>query len=544
MAYRTNGKFFDVHTGGRLDEVFLRIDEMLNNEAIVRVIDPDPDDEPGKLKITARKPRCMIQVFRARQRTEDALALPLERPWVDLPKTIDLPPDPRYLRDLTNRAHYSVDPECARESDAGSDLVNPIEGLWRAEIVPGAIRGCSLDVTMDVGPLYDLSSMAIPDPWSAGNAFLKTKTRQIEVLAPALGQLPGDPVEVARRLAERAVEVADAEIERDSRKKPYDRHARPYDDIPTVVHGRTFFDLRERLAVALFSMPAYRGWALDRLAAEADTDLRDLRERFRRRVPSATEAALDDALEQSEEGRRIRDRASNPSPLDLSRHLSAWLGDVPANDLFERWESERIEAFMLGTTGPDDGSFSDRWEALRELLFAPSYTRELTLLTLAHDRRTDRIGFYRVVLPRPAWYLARIRNYQNHPGWTDLPFDLVPDRPVAFRSFARLADDVPRLVDELRSRDYRVVAVEYDSFAKPRKQSPVRALRQARVAVELASEDGRLRIEFDVERDGSDSSETTLVDVRLTAEGDPVIEALAAAARDRTKARILAEAGG
>ena len=45
--------------------------------------------------------------------------------------------------------------------------------------------------------------------------------------------------------------------------------------------------------------------------------------------------ALDDALEQSVEGRAIRERAMNPSPLDLSRHLSAWLGDIPANDLFE-----------------------------------------------------------------------------------------------------------------------------------------------------------------------------------------------------------------
>jgi len=544
LAFRTNGKFFDVHTGGRLDDVFLQIDEMLNNEAIVRVVDPDPTGEPHKLKITAIKTGCKIQVFRTREQSEDPLALPLERPWAAPPMTIDLPPDPRYLRNLTNRAHYSADPECAGLAEEGSDGAGPIEGLWRANVQAGAIRGCTLDVTMDVGPLFDLSSMAIPSPWSAWNLWLKTKTRHIEVLAPELDELPEDLVEVARRLADRAVEVDGAEIERDSRKKPYAKHARPYHDLPTLVHGRTFFDLRERLAVALFSLPDYRQWALDKLAAEAETDLLDLRERFRRRVPTATDEALDDAIEQSEEGRRIRDRASNPSPLGLSRHLSAWLGDVPANDLFERWESDRIEAFLVdGATAADRALFEKRWEALRELLFASSYTRELTLLTPVHDRRSDRIGYFRVILPRPAWYQTRVRNYQKHPGWTDLPFDLVPGRPMAFRSFAWLANEVPGLADQLRSRDYRVAGVEYDSFAKPRKQSPVRALRQARVAVRFASDHGRLQIEFDLEQAGGKSTETTLVDVRLSAEGDPAIEALASAARDRVSSRILADAG-
>ena len=296
--------------------------------------------------------------------------------------------------------------------------------------------------------------------------------------------------------------------------------------------------------MALFSLPDYRQWALGKLAAEAEADLLDLRERFRRRVPTATDEALDDAIEQSEEGRRIRDRASNPSPLGLSRHLSAWLGDIPANDLFERWESDRIEALLVGgVTAADRALFEKRWEALRELLFAPSYARELTLLTPVHDRRSDRIGYFRVILPRPAWYLTRVRNYQKHPGWTDLPFDLVPDRPMAFRSFAWIANEVPGLADQLRSRNYRVTAVEYDSFAKPRKQSPVRALRQARVAVQFASDHGRLQVEFDLERKDPKSTETKVIDVRLSAEGDPVIEALASEARDRAAPRILADAG-
>jgi hypothetical protein len=88
-----------------------------------------------------------------------------------------------------------------------------------------------------------------------------------------------------------------------------------------------------------------------------------------------------------------------------------------------------------------------------------------------------------------------------------------------------------------------VTAVDYRSFAKPRKQSPLKALRQVRVAVELASDPGRLRIEFDLERDADQASETTLVDMRLAVDGDPVFEALASAARERTTPRVLADSG-
>ena len=512
LAHRTNGKFFEVPTGSRLDDVYRRINEMLNNEAVVRVVDPRPTDDAADLKISARKTGCRVQVFRARDRTEDPLARPLERPWPDPPATIDLPPDPRYLRDLTNRAYYSADPACATSDEPPGGLSNiDVESLWRADVQVDAIRGCALDVTMDVGPLFDLHAMTLPDPWFKLNAFLRTKTRPIEVLVPDLAALPESPVEVARRLADRVAGVADAEIERDSRKTPYDRHARPYHDIPTVVHGRTFFDLRER---------------------------------YRRRAPTASDEAIELALEQSEEGRAIRDRASNPSPLDLTRHLSAWLGDVPVIDLFERWEAERIEALLAGTTtAPDWTDFAERWEALRKLLFVSSYTRELTLLTPAHDRRGDRIGYYRVILPRPAWYHNRIRNYRNHPGWTDLPFDLVPEQPLAYRSIAWLASEFPDLTDRLQSGGYRVRAVDYDSFAKPRKQSPLKALHRARVVVDFTTDHGRLRVEFDLERDDGESSETKLIDMRMAVEGDPVMETLAAAARDRTTPRVLAHAG-
>jgi hypothetical protein len=347
-------------------------------------------------------------------------------------------------------------------------------------------------------------------------------------------------VDVARELAWQAVAVAEAEIERDSRKKPFDRHARPYHDLTGVVHGRTFFDLRERLAVALFCYPDYRQWALDHLAREAEADLQDLRERYRRQVADASDAAIDLAIEQSEEGRAILRRADNPSPLDLARHLAGWLGDVPAVELFEHWEARWIEGLVDGRpTAAERDAFAENWAALYDLLFVPSYARELTLLRPAVDRNLDRIGFYRVVLPRPSWFYRRVRNEQSHPGWSDLPFDLFPDEPLAFGAFERLADDTPELVRHLRRRNYRVTAVDYRSYAKPRKQSPVAALRRVRVSVDFATLDSSLRIEFDLQRD-RDSSETTLADLRFSVEGDPDLQALASGVRDRTSALSLA----
>jgi hypothetical protein len=310
-----------------------------------------------------------------------------------------------------------------------------------------------------------------------------------------------------------------------------------------VVHGRTFFDLREQLARALLSYPDYRRWVLGKLAADSAEDLQDLRERFRRRAPGASNEAIELALAQSEEGRRIRDRASNPSPLDLTRHLSAWLGDIPAIELFERWETERIHGLLAQhPAGADPGIFAKRWRALRDVLFAPSYARELTLLTPAHDPRLDRIGFFRVILPRPGWYQSRIRDEQNHPGWTDLPFDLVPERPMAYRAVDWLLIEHPDLADHLRTHGYRVAGLDYSSFAKPRKQTPRRAFRQTRVAVDLAAVPGRMRVEFDLERHDVDAVRTKLVGLRIAVDGDPVMETLASAAQDRAQLGVLADA--
>ena len=78
------------------------------------------------------------------------------------------------------------------------------------------------------------------------------------------------------------------------------------------------------------------------------------------------------------------------------------------------------------------------------VLRLPSYTRTLTLLAPVRDTREDRVGFWRIVLPRVGWFRSRTRGY-HHGDLADLPLDLVPDRPLAYWLVTRLLDDDPDL---------------------------------------------------------------------------------------------------
>ena len=93
-------------------------------------------------------------------------------------------------------------------------------------------------------------------------------------------------------LADDALGALTREVETDSRKRPAEWHARPYSDLPMIFHGRTFLEMRPRLAHALFLTDAYREWTIERLQAEAQADLEALEERLRRRAPQYSDAAV------------------------------------------------------------------------------------------------------------------------------------------------------------------------------------------------------------------------------------------------------------
>jgi len=205
------------------------------------------------------------------------------------------------------------------------------------------------------------------------------------------------------RLAEQALSVADVVPNAEQWRSPVDRHARPFHDYPALMQGSTFMQIRPTLARLLFLYPEYRQWALARLRKHADWDLAILTDRYIRRYPDLPREALAEAVRQTEEGQAILARAVEPSPLDLQPYLAAWLGDISASQLFSRWERDWINRFLNDEpNGNDFERFSDGWQELRRVFFVPSYTRTLALLHPIHDPENERIGFWRVLLPRPS----------------------------------------------------------------------------------------------------------------------------------------------
>ena len=548
MAARTNGRYFLVPAGSNLKRVYRRIREMVDNEATLNVFDPDPDAEPGKPKVSSTLDGCRIQVFKERAAEEDPWSEPIRGPAPKLPYEFAVPPDPRYLKDTVLRAHHRADPECAKLDPLPKRTREvELEDLWRAAMEHDRIRGCVLDVTLDAGTLYDPYSFSMPQDWKSVNAFMRIRSRWLDVPVPPIEELPRRPEDLMDDLADLALSVMDDEIERDPRNRPYQQHARPYHDLPGLCHGRTFFDLRPGLASALFVRSDYRAWVLDKLREEAERDLVELERRFQRMVPSSTEAAIQLAVLHSEEGRRLQERAETPSARDLSRLLAAWLGDLSAHELFVRWEAAGLQSFLAdGDAWVVSESLFERWRALRRLFFASSYTRTLTLLSPVRDPQSDRVGFYRIVLPRAAWYLPRVKGYKRHIGWANMPNDLVPNLPLAHWALERILARRPELATYLQDHRFQVDSLDYELLSRPGKQVPHAVFRKTRIVLVLRSSDqeaeSRLTVEADVSLLGKKEKRKTpvLLDLRLDAQGDPALVALTRSVETEIQATLVA----
>ena len=540
LAHRTNGGYIVAPTGSRLDAAYRRIREMLDSEAVLRVEDPDPHAEPGQLRVSSRKSGCRVDVLSPGEPAEDPSLRALERPFPELPYDFDVPPDPR-LHAPRHRAFRTVDPACA-VGDPRAVRDDP----WRASASEERIRGCALDVATDLGSLYDplaiAGELANPVRFVAWNGAIETRARPFEVDLPELAALPERPEALCDRLAAQALQGIELESEAGSgRRKASHLQARPYVDLPALVNGRTFFDLRAGLATALFAHPDYRGFALGVLHREAERDLEDLRERYRRRVPGAEASAIETAALESEAGRRILARADRPSPADLTRLLAAWLGDVPAQELLERWESSRLDELLAGRSGAETaGRFAEAWAALRSVLFVPTYAREITLLVPVHDRLQDRIGYYRIVLPRVGWMVSRLQNFERH---ADLPLDLLPEQPLAYRAMEQILEARPELAAHLAHGDYRVRSLVYESRLPPRKRTPRLAFREARATLVIDGREGATTLELDLAQTRTTGAAVEIAGVRASSEGDPILASLTQPL-ETEYARPLAAAAG
>jgi hypothetical protein len=527
LARNTHGEFFDAPTAGRLAGAFRRIREMLESEVTLTVVDPDPDTDPGKIRVASLETGCRVQQLPALD--EAATLLDVD---VDGTTTAHMPlsPAPDYERIFREAKNPRVDPACQAGISGDVDTKDRFDGVWYIELGEAGLSGCGLDIVMEHGLLHHSSNVSRTEH----NAWIEMRTRPFEIPLPVVDRLPRDPVEAMDRLAARARSVAETTIETDARKRPRDKHARPYYDHPFLLHGRTFFDARADWARATYRRPEYRAWVDDRLREQARRELESLAERFRRYAPDASDLSLEQAILESEQGRAILARAEAPAQRDLQRYLGAWLGDRAAHDLFVNWEARRINRLLAR---PDVAaaaeSFVEDWKALRRILFVPSYARLLTLLAPGYDPERGCVGYWRIVLPRPGWLLLRVQGWRDHREYGDLPLDLIPVEPLALRALERACADHPELARLLASKRYRALPATYELKAKPWKQGPERAFDDTRVTLDfvpsaasaVAEEPARLSIIAELRRDKK-IGELTVVHVELVARGDAELKNL------------------
>jgi Mg-chelatase subunit ChlD len=454
LAYRSGGKYFDVPVGSQVSGVYTRVRQLLEAEAVLTVVDPQPDLAPGRLKVRSAVESCRVEILPSNQADPEA------EPY--------LPAD-RYGAYELKREY---EPRCASGADG------------RAAVLPGAagFHLCFQDVVMSTGSLYD--------PWDAlefgRNRWLTMDVRPAWVPVPAFDQLPSRPVDLMAGLGQYALEVAASEEPPgDPRMVPLEDHARPYSDYEGVVDGERLLEIRSSLVEEMAARQEYRSWAAERLRLDGGRELDRLRDRFLALAPDLRVEALERMVVDSPEGVEIVRWMSSPEPADLTRYLGAWLGDIPAADLFRDWEMQQIDQALAGRPDPD---FVEQWVELRKIFYVPSYARVLGLPAPVHDRRQNRVGFWRVVLPRPAWILKRPKGLVRHPDWNDLPLDLLPERPFAFEVVLQQLDRLsggPGGIDSYQVRD-----LVYELTGKPRRQKPDIAWESARFRLVLVNKEG------------------------------------------------------
>jgi Mg-chelatase subunit ChlD len=524
LAARTNGRYFNQPTGYRLNKAFKTIRALLDSEAVLTFADPDPEAAEGRIDVSSKHPDCKVKTYRSQPEPEpEERHQPIEPPFPTPPLTLPLAPDPKYRVEYIKSRDRDLDPACTELNENGIPL-------WNVDVEPNLIRACALDITIEEGPLYHFYSTAR----ARFNGWLEQNTRPLEIEVVDFETLPRGPEDLMDSLADYALSVADLPVRTGDWQIPVERHARPYHDWPGLCNGKIFFHARTRLAHGLFAQEQYREWVLSKLDDEARSGIDALKERFRKYAPQLGDEELEEIARLSEQGQAILARAAAPAEVDLQHYLAAWLGDISAAELFGRWEGDRIED-LVGTdaTGSLD-PFQERWTELRKIFFVPSYARVLTLLSPVHDPDQDRVGYWRVVLPRPSWFNQRVKGWKTRLDYSDLPMDLVPDEPLGLRTLHDLVQRSPELHAHLRQAGYRVESVDYELLGKTWKRSPERGFHNTRVSVALSApvngggdgEPGALRVTAEYQR-GSDDKPPELGLLELNAKGDERLTAIA-----------------
>lgn len=515
LSGRSNGKMFFAPSW-HLENVFLQIHDLLDNEALLTINDPPQGVQGGRIKVRATTPACKISVFDTRV---PARIVRMRPPFTESPARIPFPPASLFSDLHMEGITVWVDPRC------GEGEIS-LDDLWFLQVSGNDIRGCGVDVLVERGLLYDHLKGV-----NRQNEKMFFKTRWFEIDAPLFDDLPIRAEEVMDRLARFAISLADS-VPDDFDKQPLDDRVQLYDRYPFLMNGQMFFDGRTQLGKALFVLEDYRRWLLEQLERRAKDELNTLKTRLHKIRPELDAEKLDSIARSSEPGKSILAMAEGPSDADLRGRLAGWIEDIAAHDLFVRWEQRHIDRLIARPPGETQVfPFMDGWRELGRVFRLPTHARVLTLLTPFFDPDHERVGFRRVVLPRPSW--MSLRRMQQA-----VPLDLVPDLPFAYWHMDRLFRDAPDLAAHLRDRDYRVVKLKYE-ILKPRKgdfnrrtEDVLNSFRNTRVTVVLGGAgtgDSTPVLEIVASLSlGRKRIEPTVDDVRISVRGDPELQALVA----------------
>jgi VWFA-related protein len=410
LARSTGGEVFLIEEDGELVEAFREIHRRLRTEVYVHYLPPPADPK-----------RARADGFRE-VRVE----------WASDRKgcRVSVAKSERYAGPEMNRPQGMVVPKWKELAAQGIARDARCEVGAFVSRVGNALAGCTLDPLRDKGLYWDSVTGRVE--------FRKVPElalRPFVLDVPPIENLDREPGEALRRLL-----LED-----------------PPAVLPAPLAGSTWLAMRDRLAAVMDdAFPAYRARARQVLKRRVEAESARVFQALRARG-FAQEAAAAEAARASAGGLL---RAESPSAGDRADAIAAWLGDVEARDLALSVESLSIEDLWRGAEGrARSGSILSRWSSLQAWLPAPTDRRIVVLPRLLEDPATGRVGYVRVLLPRPSWIAFRMRLWSScqDPNVAD---DRVPERPLGLLLAMRLAD-TSAYSTRLAAAAPRVARLEY-----------------------------------------------------------------------------------